>query len=121
MAGTVTITEETGTMQKVTFAWTSDWFGGDADATTEHYFSGMVHRVVFIPGSGAATPDDKYDVLIKDNDGVDILDNRGKSRSNAVTEQIIRASISAIRKSQLTLRVTNAGKGKTGTVIIYIR
>lgn len=121
MAGIVTITEEAGTVQKVTFAWTSDWFGGDADATTEHYFSGIVHRVVFIPGSGAARPDDKYDVVIKDNDGVDILDNGGRKRSSAATEQITGASISAIRKSQLTLRVTNAGKGKTGTVIIYIR
>lgn len=121
MAGIVTITEETGTPQKVTFAWESDWVEGDAEATTEHYFSGIVQRVVFIPGSGAATPDDKYDVAIKDNDGVDILDNGGKNQSNAATEQITGASVSVIRKSQLTLRVTNAGKGRTGTVIIYIR
>jgi len=125
----VTATEETiktrdrfqeATVKKITFVWTSDALGATTGATTA-YFSGIVYRTVFAP-TLSATPSALYDVTVTDDDSVDILDGGGANLSSIATVQLQGLlGVSAIADTQLILNVSNAGSGKSGQVIIYIR
>lgn len=120
MAGTVTTVEERiGFIHKITFDWTSS-AGGAADATTTNYYTGIVERVVQIPG--AATPTAAYDVVVNDDDGADVLLGLGANLSEAATTQKVAADkLGTVANAQLVLAVTNAGNAKTGKTIIYLR
>lgn len=119
MAGTVTTTEETiGSISKITFDWTSS-AGGAADATTTNYYSGVIQRVVQIPG--ATTPTAAYDVIVSDDDGADVLLGLGANLSeSAVTQKVAADKLGTVANAQLTLAVTNAGNAKTGKTILYL-
>lgn len=117
MAGTVTTTEErTGTIEEITFAWTSS-AGGAADATTTYTYNGEVVRVLVVPGG--TTPSDLFDVVITDNNSVDVLYGQGANCSNASTTVIQGGGF--VVNTKLTLAVTNAGNAKTGTIIVQVR
>jgi hypothetical protein len=121
MAGTVVTTEEVlGDIQKVKWVWTSS-AGGAADDTTDKAFSGIVERVIIIPGTAGDAPDDLFDVAITDGDSVDITLGNGANCSNANTTVIMSDKLSAVDNDTLTLAVTNAGAAKKGTVIVYVR
>ena len=118
MAGTVTIpTEEhNDNLQKVVFSWTSS-AAGAADATTNYGYSGLVERVLIVPG--ATTPSDQFDVVLLDDDARDLLYGAGANCSNADTTVIEDAGI--VANDHLTLGVTNAGDAKNGTVVVFVR
>jgi len=110
------------TVKKITFAWTANASGVATGATT-YYYSGETKRIVFIPGTGTGKPSALYDVTITDDDSVDILDGDGADLSSAATVQLRpdTKDMAAIAEARLTCTVSNAGSGKTGTVIIYLR
>lgn len=107
-------------MHKLKIAWTSAAGGGVTQVTTAKV-SGYLVRCVTKPG--ATTPSDLYDLVIEDEDGVDILAGGGANRSNSSNEQIcpLLSSVMpvSVRKSTLTVKITNAGDSKTGTIILY--
>ena len=124
MAEACTITEETfGTVKKVTWAWTSAADGSVGAAavstTTTNAYSGKIERLVTDPG--ATAPTDNWDLVINDEDGTDVLVGAGANRDTANTEQVLAASVGIVANDTLTMLVTNAGSGKTGTVYVYIR
>ena len=124
MAEACTITEETfGTVKKVTWAWTSAADGSVGAAavstTTTNAYSGKIEMLVTDPG--ATAPTDNWDLVINDEDGTDVLAGAGANRDTANTEQVLAASVGIVANDTLTMLVTNAGSGKTGTVYVYIR
>ena len=124
MAEACTITEETfGTVKKVTWAWTSAADGSVGAAavstTTTNAYSGKIEMLVTDPG--ATAPTDNWDLVISDEDGTDVLAGAGANRDTANTEQVLAASVGIVANDTLTMLVTNAGSGKTGTVYVYIR
>ncbi len=120
MAGTVTITEETTySVRKIKFAWESDT--GNADGTTIAAFTGVLVRLATVPSGGGTQPDDNYDVVINDEDGLDVLMGAGANRDETNAEQVLGSSLGAVTSDKLTLAITNAGDAKKGTVYLYIR
>ena len=120
MAGTVVTTEETyGSVKKIKFEWTSS-AGGAADAVTTNAYSGVLERLITIPGAGGSAPTTLYDVVVNDDAG-DALMGAGANLSATVTEQVLASSLGSVANDLLTLAVTNAGNAKTGTVVIYLR
>ena len=125
--GTVTITEQTLlSVDKVKFEWTSTT-GGAAGDTTNISYDGLVYRIVVDPGSSTSAPTGNYDVVLNDSDGYDVLDGLLDNLSSGTTTHYgvstggsARTPISAVA-SKLTLAVTNAGREKSGEVIVYIR
>lgn len=113
-----TPTEETfSTMKKITWSWTATSSGNASGVTTE-YYSGTIERVVIKPVSAAAN----FDVTLKDDDSVDVLDSGGLNCASGSTTQLQGLlGVSAVANTQLTLDVTNAGSAGTGTVAVYVR
>ncbi len=113
---------------KHTFDWVSDGSGNATLASTVPV-SGVIHRVVFDPGSPAPTA--SYDVTLTDENGVDVLAGQGADLSatassavcpgvplkDGTTVNVAPTTVDGI----LTLNVTNAGSGGAGKVIVYVR
>lgn len=118
-----------GDMRVVRVVWTSD---GSQQAVEEiRRCNGVILRVQFVPGIGALQPTANYDVTLLDEAGQDVLAGQGQNRSNVTTQSVCPAipmsdgttsSIAPIAVAgTLNLSVTNAGVGKSGTIIIYHR
>ena len=121
MAMSCVITEEQQAhVKKIKFVWVSA-ADGTASGTTTGVYSGIVERLVTIPAAAAAAPTDNYDVAINDEDDTDILMGAGADRDQAVTEQVLASSLGCVANDQLSLSITGAGSGKSGTVILYIK
>ena len=120
--GAITLTEQvTGTVKKVTFAWTSDAAGIVSGIPTTAFFSGAIDRLVTVPSGGGTAPTALYDIVINDDDGTDVLMGSGANRSATATEQVLASSLGYMANSKLTLGITNAGASKQGTIYLYIR
>ncbi len=120
MAGTVTTTEITHTsLNKLTFAWTSD-ASGDADGASVEGYDGKIVGLTTIP-DGTDAPTVNYDVVVNDAAGHDVLLGAGANRHNTNTEHVTEGSLAGVAGNTLTLVVSNAGNAKKGTVILYIR
>jgi hypothetical protein len=121
MAMSCTITEEQMShIKKVKFAWVSG-SDGKASGTTTGIYSGEIIRLVTIPGATTLAPTDNYDVVVTDGDGADVLMGAGADRDTAATEQVLASSLGCVANDTLSLAITNAGSGKGGTVILYIK
>jgi len=121
-AGTITITEERlANPQKITFAWTAGTAGeaGTASGTTTYPYTGNILKVVTIPGTVGTQPTDDYDLTLTDEDSIDTANGQLINRDDTNTE-LVSASLGAVVGDKLTLNVTNAGSGKTGTCIVYV-
>lgn len=113
-----------------TLAWTSASDGSVAIATSMPIV-GELLRVAFSPGAGGTQPSDAYDVTITDTIGVDILAGQGGNLSNSTKTHVrpgvpfkdgtTTSTASIALADVLTLNVTNAGSGKTGTIVLYVR
>lgn len=117
---------------KIRFDWTSDG-DGNAEIETEFEVPGHLERVVTLPGTGDAQPD-SYGITLKDEHGLDLLDEQGAGRSQTLTEQIFpRFGTEDLVGSntygqlfqplvcgKLTLAVSGAGASNQGTVYVYI-
>lgn len=125
-AGTLTITQGTGSVRKVTLAWTSD-AAGAVSGTTVH-LDGVIERVVFVPGTGGVQPTDLYDVTLEDAEGLDLLAGEGANLSNVNKTQVTpfigdgtttNKPVAAYGTAEL--KVAAAGNTKSGTVLLYLR
>lgn len=120
MAAVVTVVENRlNVVKKIVWSWLSHTDGTASLATTLPY-TGEIIRLVTVPDAVAA-PTTLYDVAVTDADSVDCLMGAGADRSATVTEQVLGSSLGCVAGDILTLAITNAGSGKEGTVILYIR
>jgi hypothetical protein len=133
-AQAVTITEnpsvygELEKLRKVTFDWTSTDAGVVADSTTAgqvnkttQKYTGEIIRLITDPAGSTDAPSDNYDVIIKDDDGYDVLMGAGVDRDTANTEQVLASSLGCVYGSCLSLIIAAAGNAKKGKVILYIK
>ena len=122
MAGTVTCVEERlGSIYKIKWTWVSS-AGGAADGVTTYPYTGEIVRVVQIPDSGGTAPTTLYDVVVTDSDGADALVGLGADLSIAAnTSKTTKDGLGAVANTALTLAVTNAGSGKGGKTILYVK
>lgn len=122
MAGSAVVVTETvhTSVKKIVFAWTSDSATGAVSGATTRAYDGEIIGLTTVP-SGAAAPDDNYDITVTDVGGHDVLLGAGANRDTANTEHVARASLAGVAGSALTLNVSNAGNSKQGSVILYIR
>jgi hypothetical protein len=117
MAGAITITEVTHTSpKKITFAWD----GTTVDGTTTADFDGVLILVATVPGLSGAQPDDDYDLVLDNADGVDMLAGQGADRDETNTE-FISSGMGAFTEEKITLGITNAGAAAEGTVYVWLR
>jgi hypothetical protein len=118
----VSIIEETfNVVKKISFEWTSD-SSGDASGTTTNVYTGVIERLVTVPGTGGDQPTNEYDIEITDEDGVDVLVGAGADLSDTDTEQrALATTVGAMANDKLQLTVENAGDTKKGVVHLYIR
>lgn len=126
MAGTVTVSENlTGSVKKITWAWTSD-ASGNADKITDSVLDGEVLQLETVPSGGGTQPTDLYDITITDENSVDVLSGAGANRSNASNQSVwpvtaVGAYAPSGVRGKLTLNVSNAGNTKSGTAILFVR
>ena len=116
----VTITEQKHTsIRKIVFSWTSA-ADGTASGTTTLPHDGQLLGLYTVPGTAANQPTDQYDITIKDEDGLDVVNAQGANRSNVNNELVI-SSLLFVAGDKLTLAVENAGNAKSGTVYLWYR
>ena len=117
---TVTNSVEGFPLKKIKVAWISAAAG--TVTQTLHNINGQILRVTTDPGATAPTA--SWDMVIEDVDAVDILLGLGADRSATVTESVCpvvggtAANVPVVTMGQHTLKITNAGDAKTGTVHI---
>lgn len=126
--------------RRYAFAWTSDASGNVNGNTTNGAgvitgspgrITGLLLRVVFIPGTGGVQPSDAYDMVMLDSNGFDILAGLGANLSqtnttskvpgNAMTDGTTVSTAPIALNDILELQVSNAGNAKQGTVVLYVR
>lgn len=130
MAAVGSITEsisKTRTVKSIALDWTSS-AGGAVSGIPSTGISGLIERVVFVPGASGVQPTDAYDVTLLDEDGLDMLAGKGGNLSNANPTQICplvgdgtTTDHPVAVDGQLTLVVANAGAAKQGRVKLYYR
>lgn len=115
-------------MSTLTMAWTSDASGAASAATSttisDQIAGKYIVTVATIPGTGTTEPTLNYDIAINDANSVDVMGSVLLNRSSGATEQVT-PYIGALYGPRpiagaITLSVTNAGSGKTGSVVIYL-
>ncbi len=119
--------EETGPINTIKVAWTSDDAAGTFTVDTK-IISGAL--LVGITDPGATAPTDNYDVTIKDDEALDVLGNCYDDlvdRDTANSERVdlfLKAGAAQVGarpvvNSKLTIAGANCGNAKTGQVIIH--
>ena len=115
-------------MATLTFAWTTTSTGTASDVTASTIKDQIAGKyVVMAVTSPDATdyPDDNYDIVVTDENGADIMGDVLLNRDSANTEQAT-PHIGALYGPRpiagaITLTVTNAGSGKSGTTVLYLQ
>lgn len=114
--------------------YTLDWLShtdGVVDLDTDVAIVGEILRVTFVPDGGGTAPTNLYDVLLKDAHGIDVLGGQGANLSgtaassvcpgvalkDGTTTSVVPVAVAGV----LNLEVSNAGSGKGGQVILYVR
>jgi hypothetical protein len=114
--------------------YTLDWLShtdGTVDLDTDGAIVGEILRVTFVPNGGGTAPSNAYDVLLKDAHGIDVLGGQGANLSSSAasslcpgvplkdgaTTSVVPVAVAGV----LNLEVANAGSGKGGLVVIYVR
>lgn len=118
MAGTVTIEESAFEgVSKIKWSWAST-AGGAADLVTTRAYYGEVLALVTNPDDVDA-PTALYDVVVEDAEGYDVMQGAGADRSATATETAV-PTAKSVAFGTLTVKVTNAGAAKKGTVVLYV-
>lgn len=111
-------------IRTVALAWTADASGSVmwtlASGAESGLLSGLIHRVVFVPGTGGSQPSSGYGVTLADSNGVDLLAGQGAGLSSTAASQYVPTAPVAV-DDICTLHVSAAGAEKSGTVVIYLR
>lgn len=122
MPGTVARTDKSvgRKLHQVTLAWTSD-AGGDVSANKiEDFPGGEIRQVKFVP-DGTDIPTAAYDVLLKDDDGADLLQAEGDNLSETTAKYSVLANPTIHDGvQQIDLVVAAAGNAKKGKVILWM-
>ena len=128
MPGTVTRTDKSvgDNLHRVTLAWTSDAFGDVSANKIVDFPSGEIRQVKFVPDA-TAVPTAAYDVLLKDDDGADLLQAEGDNLSETTAKYSVLANRvvhDSDRDSEtaqkIDLVVAAAGNAKKGKVILWL-
>jgi hypothetical protein len=127
-AGTTTITTSAfSTVHKVTFNWTSD-ASGDADTTSPRKYNGQILGVTVVPAAEPNAPSDAYDVLLKNQDGADIILSTALANLDSIPTYekytLSGATVNALAAlcgDNIRIIVSNAGNANSGTINVYFR
>jgi len=115
-------------LERVAIAWmTGDdgevdaRFDGRADRPA---LTGLIHRIVTVPGDGRFAPEPNYDVRLEDENGTDALEALGSNRSASSIETAWLFYLDGYTSDiatlgPLNLRIQNAGAQRTGQFILY--
>ncbi len=123
MAGSsVTITKRhIGDVQEIKFVWVSDDAAGTASGATTFETIGQPVRWTTVPNGGGTAPTAAYDLTLKDQNGIDILNGLGADRSATATESKVSTDgLLFVAATSLTLAVAAAGNRKGGTCYLYV-
>lgn len=133
MAQALTHTQKTYPGGPFVHVHTLDWQSasdGSVDLDTNPVY-GELQRVAFVPDSGGTQPTNAYDMLLKDEHGVDVLAGQGANLANNANTHVCpgvplkdgtTTSVRPILLSGvLNLEITNAGDTKGGLVVLYVR
>ena len=105
-------------VRQLTFNWTSV-ASGIAERTIKEPLFGILLGLITKP-SAAAAPDDLYDLVLLDREGIDLLNGNGANRSATVIEQVgidlDTGQFRPVFASEWIFRVTGAGETKEGLV-----
>lgn len=124
MAATIVVTRTSPAQQieKVSIAWTSHT-DGSVSALTFPVQASELLQVRYIPG--ATTPSAAYDATILDANSIDVLGGTGANLSETASTVHVPVVSTYFRRileaGNLTMGITNAGSGKTGTIELLLR
>ncbi len=118
-------------IQKVVCEWISDDILRNAAGPTHVRLNGRIGMIVTIPAPGLLAPDDNYDIVLTDENGLDILDGFSQDltdRSSTLTEKIIPflttmgpdISLRPVVFDEVLVSISNAGSLAHGTIVIYV-
>lgn len=115
-------------MATLTFAWTTTSAGTASDATgatIKDQIAGKYVVMAVTAPDATDYPDDNYDIVVTDENGADLMGGVLLNRDSANTEQAT-PYIGALYGPRpiagaITLTVTNAGSGKSGTTVLYLK
>lgn len=103
--------------------WTSDASGNCNDSTKKFGLNGIVEVLITDP-DGTNAPTNLYDIVIKNEYGIDILQGLGANRSDTTNEAVnivIGTYFKPVVCGPCTLEVTNAGNTKSGHICLLLR
>lgn len=134
MAASLTVTRRNPSsgpyVERYLLTWVSA-ADGSVDIDTDRPIQGELARVVFVPDSGGTQPTNAYDMLLKDEHGVDVLGGQGANLANNANTHVCPGvplkdgTTTSVRPvvvaGVLNLEITNAGDSKGGKVVLYVR
>ena len=122
--------QRTGPLRRYIASWVASDAGGVSLAfgsSAAPFFVGMIYRAVTQPGT-MSPPTDNYDIVLENAIGVDVLGGALADRDTANTEQAwIKDVLTNAHHQHVSmhcrycLKVTNAGAGGSGVIVIYTR
>ncbi len=118
MAGSsVTFTKRRiGNAIDIKIDWVSDDAAGTASGTLTGDVVGSLQRFTTVPSGGGTAPTAAYDITLKDEHGVDLLNGLGADRSATATESKGQSDgLLFTAATSLEFAVANAGNSKQGT------
>lgn len=120
--GTATVTEkEYGKgIHRTTVEWTTTAGGAFEKTFTMNRLPVRITQIATIPGSGGVQPDDNYDVVVNDADGIGVAQAQGINRDETDAEGTTYVAPTSI-VGPLTMTITNAGASNSGTVRLLYR
>lgn len=121
--GTVTVatTDVGGGAVRYAVDWTSTAMGA-VSANKFSVIRGYLLQVKFVPDSGGTQPTDLYDVELRDDDNIDLLNDAGDNLSNSAGKIVsFNPPLFLDSTQQLDVVVANAGASKGGMVYVWVR
>jgi hypothetical protein len=101
--------------------WTSS--SGGAASVQSSSISGVILRIVTVPGAGADAPSDNYDLTVTDSDGAVIFTNTALDTANAESHYPydVTTGFPIAVNGPLTYTIANAGSANTGEIVVHYR
>lgn len=102
--------------RRTTVTFTTDDATGAVEGTSTEEFCGLFYGITTDPGSAAPTAN--WDIVVKDEFGVDMLGANGSDRHTSNSEWASASPYPRPVNGPITISITNAGNSKTGTIYI---
>lgn len=120
---------EASIVEKFFVDWVSDDVSGRSLGDTVP-INGFIGRIVTVPGIGPLAPLPNYDIVLRDQNGIDILhqfnvnlENLSATDAQEFLPMLMSVGPHAIRPclfDRVSVTVSDAGSGTRGRVILYI-